>query len=567
MVCGLDYFFDAMRRQTLLAATALLAAQSFVRAEEPPLIPRPAQISARPNVFKITDQTTIAVEFEFRDVGALFEERLRTASGLPLENSKVSEFRRNVIALRRDQTGRISPGGYTIEVDSEEAAVHAADAAGAFYGTQTLLQLLPPEVYVREAPRLVQDVTKKKRHVTDSNVASKLTGIHWEIPVVNIADAPRWEWRGVMLDVSGHFFPKKTVEQLIDWMAWHKLNRLRLRLAGDAGWRLEIKKYPALTKEGATGNATDPQAAPAFFTQKDIREIVGYASERQIVVVPEVSLPEHAAAVIRAMPELGGAHGRLNTSLPQVQTFAEDVLTTVMELFPSRWIHFGGGEALRTGDDDEEATAGPADAAFSKRLSVFIKKHGRIPAEGAGVAGAEADPDSVIYWFDGDNPDALKTALEQGHHVVLCPRSPCFFDYPQDPLYPADRSNIRNTLEAVYRGPKIPADIPADRLQQILGSEACVWTDHISTEPYLQFKLVPRLFAFAEMAWTPDERRDFSSFMAREKKFTPLYEMLHLSRYDLDNPVESLRKAIIKEPNPADKVSLPPSATKPALRY
>jgi hexosaminidase len=180
---------------------------------------------------------------------------------------------------------------------------------------------------------------------------------------------------------------------------------------------------------------------------------------------------------------------------------------------------------------------------------------------------ADADPNSVVFWFEEKKPEALKAALEKGHPVVLCPRSPCFFDYPQDPLFPKDPSGICNTLEAVYRGPKIPADIPASQLGQILGAEVCVWTEQIASEPYLQFKLLPRLFAFAETAWTPDERRDFSSFMARDRKFVPLCEMLHLMRYDFDNPVESLRKSSHKEPNPAALLPLPPSATKPALRY
>jgi hexosaminidase len=459
-------------------------------------------------------------------------------------------------------------------VGNQEVTIRATDAEGAFYGTQTLLQLLPQEALVKPAPKPVSPGSAKRRSPIDLATKS-LSGVHWDIPTVTIADAPRWAWRGVMLDVSSNFFGKETLERTLDWMALHKLNRLHLRLTGDTAWRFEVKKYPALTKSGATGSASDPHAPARFYTQGDIKEIVACAAARHIVVVPEISLPGHAGAAIRACPELDGGFNTLNPARKQTWDFVEAVLTTTMELFPSQWIHFGGGEVYRAKwerDPDvlqmmkTEGLSGTreVESRFARRVATFLKSHGRTPVGWDAIVESGVDPESVVCWSEDDKPEVLKAALEKGRRVILCPRAPCFFDYPQDPLYPQDKSKICNTIEAVYRGPRIPADISAAQLPQVLGAEACVWTDHISTEPYLQFNIVPRLFAFAEMAWTPDERRGYDSFMARERAFVPLYQKLHLSYYDIDNPIESLREACKGEPDAVEKLPHPPSAAQPA---
>jgi hexosaminidase len=574
-VCSAFLISDVVMNRLFLYAAVLLISTCLSPAQEPDVIPRPVQMMAKPNVFAIDEHTTIASEFTFRDAGRYFAERLRAASGLPLGESKVSEFRRNVIALRLDQSGRISPEGYTIEVGNDEVTVRAADVDGAFYGVQTLLQLLPVEVFGRPRPKPKPSGARKRLRPTELADTGNLTGVHWDIPRVMVADAPHWAWRGVMLDVSSHFFGKETVMRLLDWMALHKLNRLHLRLTGDAGWRFEVKKYPALAKSGATGSASDPQAMAQYYTRADIGEIVAHAAARHIVVVPEISLPGHAGAAIRACPELDGGFNTLNPAREQTWHFVEAVLTEAMELFPSQWIHFGGGEVYRAKwntDADvlqKMKAEGLSDTReveswFARRVAAFIKERGRTPVGWDAIAESGVDPASVVCWSQEDRPEALKAALAKGHPVILSPRSPCFFDYPQDPLYPKDKSGICNTIEAVYRGPRIPADIPAAQIPQILGAEACVWTGRISTEAYLQFNLVPRLFAFAEMAWSPPERRDYDSFMARARSFVPLYEMLRLRYYDADNPVESLRKASLGEPDAAEKLPRPPSAEQPA---
>jgi hexosaminidase len=278
--------------------------------------------------------------------------------------------------------------------------------------------------------------------------------------------------------------------------------------------------------------------------------------------------------VVRACPELDDGTGNLKASLKQTRTFVEDVMTETMQLFPSPWIQVGAiavdgenapaeGTAKKAEDSGESGDFGP----LLRGLVVFLKQHGRTPMAWDSAMKDGVDSDCVICWTDDTRPDVLRAALQNGNHVVLCPRTPCFFNYPQDRLYLGDKASPCNTLENVYRGPRLPADIPAARLSQILGAEACLWTDRIATEKYLEFSFVPRLAAFAEMAWTSDERRDFNSFLARERNFIRLYQMMNFAYYDFDNPIESLRKASADEPDKAEKVPLPPSAKRPGMRY
>ena len=428
----------------------------------------------------------------------------------------------NRIRLTTQGAAGLGAEAYRLEVTAQGATIHALTPAGAFYGSQTLVQLLEP---------------KSKK-----------------IPFVKIEDAPRYAWRGLMLDVSRHFFEKPTVLQLLDWMASYKLNRFHLHLTDDQAWRLEIEKYPALTQTGARGNYSDSNAPARFFAKADMLEIVSYAAQRHIVVVPEIDMPGHAGAATRTFPALDGGASTFNPASDQTYDFLQNVLLATMDVFPSPWIHFGGDEvksaAWKNLPDaaqkmQAEGFADPhqLENDFVRRMAKFISEHGRTPAGWDEIAAAGTEPGALIYWWRHDKPEVLAQALAAGHPVVLSPRSPCYFDYPQDKSYPQIGWKICNTPEAVYRGPAVPTNLPPAQLKQILGVEGCVWTEHIGTVPYLQFMVLPRMVALAEMAWTPDGQRDFAQFNSRLQPHLDQCRQLGLHFYDEKNPESSLREA------------------------
>ncbi|HTV41857.1 MAG TPA: beta-N-acetylhexosaminidase [Candidatus Sulfotelmatobacter sp.] len=475
------------------------------------LIPLPTRIEQQTGHFMLDSRTVIIADSLFTNEAALI------AGELGLTNANSAD--KNRILLTTGQAEGLGAEGYRLEVNRQGVNIHALSPAGAFYGCQTLRQLIEPR-------------TK-------------------EIPCVKIEDTPRYEWRGLMLDVSRHFFDKPTILQLLDWMADYKLNRLHLHLTDDQAWRLEIKKYPELTSIGARGNYSDANAPPQFFTDDEMRDIIEYAARRHIVVVPEIDMPGHAGAATRTFPQLDGGARTFNPAHEETYDFLQDVLTETMEIFPSPWIHLGGDEVNRSAwnqntDVQKKLRAGgmkntqQLEDYFVNRMAEFIEAHGRTPMGWDEIIAARPDANAVIFWWRHDKPEMLVRALAGGHRVVLTPRSPCYFDYPQDKSYPEIGWKLFNTPEAVYRGPVIPANIPATELKQILGVEACIWTEHIASVPYLEFMTIPRMAALAEMAWTPDRQRNFARFDQRLQPFLDQYRQLGIHYYDETDPAGSL---------------------------
>src|SRR6266481_2149428 len=321
----------------MLAALALaLAADST-----PAIVPRPARMTVRPGAFTLTAATAIVTDRATRPLGELLADYLLPATGfrLPVRTGGSVPAGAPAISIRLDSAlARLGDEGYRLDASPSHVAIRAYRAAGAFYGIETLRQLLPPAVF-RQA---------------------KVDGMAWRIPAVAIEDVPRFAWRGVHLDVARHFMPKEFVKKYIDLAALHKLNRFHWHLTDDQGWRLEIKRYPRLTQVGAWRRETligrkdqdstkwrfDGQPHGGFYTQDDVREIVAYARARFVTIVPEIEMPGHSQAAIAAYPELGNR----GDTLPVWTSWGVDqnVLTEVMGLFPGRWIHIGGDEAPKT---------------------------------------------------------------------------------------------------------------------------------------------------------------------------------------------------------------------------
>lgn len=378
--------------------------------------------------------------------------------------------------------------GYRLTIVGEYIRIKASTPQGRFYGLQTLLQL------IHRSPQ--GDIL---------------------LPEIEITDAPRFAWRGVLLDVSRHFFGKETVLRLIDEMARYKLNVLHLHLTDDAGWRLEIPGYPKLTEIGARGDREAPGTGEArYYTADDIRQIVAYAADRHVMVIPEIDMPGHSAAAARAYPEFFDGNKTFNPAREESYTFIRAVFAEVARLFPAPYIHYGGDEVRqenwstmpdvqalqqREGLHGKEGVEGY----FGKRVAGIIRSLGKRPMAWDEQVSAGADKDVQIQWWRKYQPEVRDAAVRAGYDVILSPADQTYFDYPQGPGEPGalwegnDDGPI--SLAKILAWEPIPASYTADEAARVKGVEAALWTEFIRSEDYLEYMAFPRLLAFAEVAW------------------------------------------------------------------
>ncbi|MGW7361131.1 beta-N-acetylhexosaminidase [Streptomyces sp. NPDC054802] len=447
------------------------------------------------------------------------------------------------IRLRVDtaDAGHLGPEGYKLYAGGDGVAIHGGGAAGVFWGVQTLRQLLGPEAY-RRAP-----------------VAA---GRRWEGPGGFIEDAPRFSWRGLMLDVARHFMPKEGVLRYLDLLAAHKLNVFHFHLTDDQGWRIEIKRHPRLTEAGAwrarskhghrASSLWDDTPHGGYYTQDDIREIVAYAAERHITVVPEIDIPGHSQAAIAAYPELGNTDVIDTTSLtvwdnwgisPNVLAptdntlrFYEGVLEEVLGLFPSAFVHIGGDEcpkdqwkasATAQARIKELGLAGEDELQswFIRHFDRWLTERGRRLIGWDEILEGGLAPGAAVSSWRGYRGGIA--AAEAGHDVVMCPEQQVYLDHRQAPGddEPMPIGYVR-TLEDVYRFEPVPPALAPEAAAHVLGTQANVWTEVTQDGARVDYQVFPRLAAFAEVAWSalpaPAER-DFAEF---ERRMTAHYARL-----------------------------------------
>lgn len=410
--------------------------------------------------------------------------------------------------------------GYVIRITPEVANVHAATPAGRFYGLQTLAML------IEAAPK-----------DNDGRI---------RIACRDIVDAPRFAWRGFMLDESRHFTGPAHLKRTIDAMARFKLNRLHWHLTDSPAWRIEIKKYPKLTSVGGRGSETDrnPDAPANYYTQEQIREIVAYAKQRAVVIIPEIDMPGHADAAVTAYPEHDGGgfiqkgnplkwpRFTFNPAKPETLAFLDDILSEVASLFPDAGVIHYGGDEVHFGwhqwtqlpevqdlmkRENLKDLAG-VEAWFNRRMAATINRLGFKTGGWDEIAARGLPKDkTVIWWWRHDKPQVLRQALDAGYPVVLTPRRPCYFDFIQHESHKVGRVwGGFNPLRDVYQFPA-PLKLSAADEAKVLGIQACLWTEATVTQARRDFMTWPRLAALAEAAWTPEPRKDFASFEHRLK--------------------------------------------------
>ncbi len=529
-----------------VAAAALMLAATGAEGQSLDLIPQPVSVDAGGEPFWLTPETRIALsdpgDPELRSIAELWAEPVRRASGLPLtiaaEPASDSVSGAIVLALYEGDSRQLGPEDYRLSVTADGVLATAARPAGLFYATQTLRQLMPVEV---ELPARVT-AAPADRHRQPVN------GVEWIIQGVTIQDSPRFTYRGMHLDVSRHFFPVEFVKKFIDGLASYKMNRFHWHLTEDQGWRIEIKKYPRLTEIGAWRKETmveknfDPYVGDGipyggFYTQDEVREIVAYAAERHVTVVPEIEMPGHSTAALAAYPELACTEGPFEVSTiwgvkddiycPSEKTFAflEDVLTETMELFPSEYIHIGGDEVPKRRWEESELAQevmrreGLADehelqSYFIRRIEAFLLSHGRRLIGWDEILEGGLAPEATVMSWRG--MEGGIEAARQGHDVIMTPTDHAYFDYYQGP---AEEEPLAIggylPLEKVYELEPVPEELTEEEGKHILGAQGNVWTEYIKTADHAEYMTFPRLLAMAEVGWTPAERKDWDDFNRR----------------------------------------------------
>jgi hexosaminidase len=507
------------------------------------LIPAPRVVRPVPSAGGfVLDESTVVDAGPGTEAAARWLRRtVGAATGLPLAPGAGDDG--EAIRLRIDlpDAGHLGPEGYKLYVNGDDIAVHGGGAAGVFWGVQTLRQLLGPEAY-RKAP-----------------VAA---GRRWAVPGTFIEDAPRFSWRGLMLDVARHFMPKEGVLRYLDLLAAHKLNVFHFHLTDDQGWRIEINRHPRLTEAGAwrARSKYGHRASPlwddmphgGYYTQDDIREIVAYAAERHITVVPEIDIPGHSQAAIAAYPELGNTDVIDTTSLtvwdnwgisPNVLAptdntlrFYEGVLEEVLGLFPSAFVHIGGDEcpkdqwkasATAQARIKELGLAGEDELQswFIRHFDSWLAERGRRLIGWDEILEGGLAPGAAVSSWRGYRGGIA--AAEAGNDVVMCPEQQVYLDHRQaaGDDEPMPIGYVR-TLEDVYRFEPVPPGLAPEAAAHVLGAQANVWTEVMQDGARVDYQVFPRLAAFAEVAWcalpAPAER-DFADF---ERRMTAHYARL-----------------------------------------
>ena len=485
------------------------------------LIPEPASLTLLDGAFELrADTPLLAEEPAAAQAARQFAGYLRRSRAIAPQlqdtvagNAPVIEFR---LVPAADES---SPEAYSLDVSPRRIVVSAGDARGLFYGAVTLWQL----------------------------ATAGGGGDVIRIPALHIDDAPRFGWRGLMLDSARHFQSVDEIKQLLDAMARHKLNSFHWHLTDDQGWRLQIRRYPQLTQVGgcripAGDGGIDPRTGKpvpycGFYTRDQVREIVRYAGERHITVVPEIDIPGHAQAAVAAYPRLGsvegptrvssewGVHKYLFNAEEDTFTFLEDVMTEVVELFPGRFVHIGGDEAVKDqwkasprvqarmrelGVENEAQLQGY----FVERMTDFLAAHGRRAIGWDEILEDDLPADAAVMSWRGI--DGGIEAARKGHDVVMAPVSHLYFDYLQtgSPDEPPGRPTLI-PLRKVYGFEPVPGALTAKQARHVLGLQANVWTEHMRSFERVEHAFFPRIAAVAETGWSPRARKDYDGFLAR----------------------------------------------------
>ncbi len=528
-----------LRAKLFIVVFIILSAIKSLSAGSLNIVPVPMQVTEGNGVFNINSGTLILIDETngTTQIADLFVEKIRLSSGLILNSRSYNPaFPKNnsIVFTTLGADALLGPEGYSIDISETTIIIQAVSAAGFFYGLQTLFQLLPPDI---------------EKHGLGPKTYS--------LPVVKIKDKPRFKYRGIHLDVGRHLFPVEFIKKYIDLMAMYKLNSFHWHLTDDQGWRIEIKKYPKLTEIGSARKGTqigktdtiDSIPYSGFYSQAEAREIVAYAASKYITVIPEIEMPGHSVAVLAAYPSLactGGpfevrTHWGVSDDIlcagnDSVFTFLQDVLTEIMDIFPSTYIHIGGDEAPKVrwekcpkcqarikteGLEDEVGLQ----SYFIKRMQKFlVSKNRRLIGWDEIIGGGLAEEATVMAWR---GIDAAIHATSMGHDAIMTPVNYCYFDYYQgDPATEPEAIGGYLTLKTVYSYNPVPPVLTFEQSHHIIGIQGNIWTEFLKTPDEVEYMAFPRVIALAEVAWSQQDRRNWDDFIIRMDNQFPRLDFL-----------------------------------------
>lgn len=535
-----------MKIKHFLPLLLLLGSNEMLTAQEIALTPQPAHLTVKDGRFEFGNQLKAKVTpyqgDSIRMVFESFKKELQEATGIKVSSTQKEAKARIIL----DLNPQLPAEAYKLNVSKKQVRIEASRPAGFYYALQTLKQLMPRNV-----------------------MAGTATSDHsqWSLPSVEIEDAPRFEWRGFMLDEGRHFFGKDEIKRVIDMMAIYKMNRFHWHLTEDQGWRIEIKKYPKLTETGAWRNSKvlaygdvkpDGERYGGFYTQKDIKEIVAYAKKKFIEIIPEIDIPGHSQAAVAAYPEFlacdpenkhevwlqqGISTDVINVANPKAMQFAKEVIDELTELFPFNYIHLGGDECptnkWQKNDECKKLLSEIGSSNFRDLQIYFYKQlkdyiatkpadqqrqlifwnevlHGNTSILGNDI--------TIMAWI-GANA-AAKQAAKQGMNTILSPQIPYYINRKQSklPTEPMSQGHGTETVEAVYNYQPLK-DVDAALQPYYKGVQANFWTEWVTEPSVLEYLMLPRLAAVAEAGWTPQEKRNYEDFKERIRKDAELYDL------------------------------------------
>lgn len=480
------------------------------------VIPVPLKMEQGTGSFLLSEKTKLYTNLQGGEA-ELWENYLK-ALPVQLKEARMKDRKQMLFLLITPKTPQLpSPESYTLSVTSQRIDIRATSGAGLFYGMQTLLQLMQPAG----------------------------TG-SYSVVSVEIEDTPRFAYRGLMLDVSRHFSTKEFIKKQIDALAYYKINRLHLHLTDAAGWRLEIKKYPLLTdfaawrtdptwKKWWNGGRKylrydEPGASGGYYTQDDIREILEYARQHYITVIPEIEMPSHSEEVLAAYPQLSCSGEPYKNSdfcvgNEETFTFLENVLTEVMELFPSEYIHVGGDEAGKSAwktcpkcqkrmKDEHLANVDELQSYLIHRIEKFLNNHGRRLLGWDEILQGGIAPNATVMSWRGEEGGIA--AVTSGHHAIMTPGAYCYLDSYQDAPYSQPEAiGGYLPLKKVYAYDPVPASLTAEQAKLVYGVQGNLWVEYIPTPEHVEYMIYPRMLALAEVAWSAPERKSWPDFHTR----------------------------------------------------
>jgi hexosaminidase len=492
------------------------------------IIPQPTNIEVLEGSIQFDSITITINDKSLEHLKSYVEKQLNNQFDIELTSGTQSGGKNLFLELN---DGFENDEAYSLSISSNDIKIEASDPHGAFNGIQSLVQLLYD--------------------------AKNESGI-FELRQCKITDSPRFSWRGYMLDESRHFYGKEKVKQTLDLMALHKLNIFHWHLTDAPGWRIEIKKYPKLTEVGSKGNQSDPTAPAAFYTQEEIKDIVAYAAERYIQIIPEIDMPGHLSAAMLAYPEYSGGGTKrhpnftINPGMEESYQFLTDILKEVSILFPAPYIHIGGDEVSfgnkqwavdpfvkELQKQNNLADLMEVEHYFINRMYDTIMSMQKKFIGWDEVANASVDKEnSIVMWWRHDKEELLPELIDKDYQVILCPRIPLYLDFDQDEKSKYGRrwAGEYCELEKVYNFPnELNINFTSSNIHGVQGN---LWTNRISSEDSNDYMTWPRLSAVAEVAWSADTEKNFNHFLRRLKKMHNVYDIFGLYYFDYFQPLK-----------------------------